>query len=205
MDTFSSFSKTIQKTMLEMAIQSHNLNFVKSIIQHKSSDPEYFLFSAIFNNDLLAFRTKIEELVRVKKFPKTPSSILDYFSNNNLIPFDTPIHLATHLENTDALDKILSILPNLTIDQKNAIHETPLHIAVRNASLRMVNFLVSRDSRDLSSSQNLFSISHLACINGHTDIFKLISYVNSEGGLNRETPLFMAIKNQKSANFFSQC
>lgn len=194
MTAFSAFDREFQKSILENAIQNRNFFFVKSILKHKSEDPAYFLSSAILNNKSELLKIQLESSA---KKSKSTAGLIKYFSNELIIPFDTPIHLATELENDRAINEILQIIPNLTADPKNSKQETPLHIASRNGSLSTAKILIDRGARVLGSSlQNPIFATHLACMHGHTNILKILKdcTLNCEGP-NAETPAFMAIKN----------
>jgi ankyrin repeat protein len=186
MTAFSAFDKEFQKSILENAIINHNIDFVESVLKHKSEDPAYFVFSTIFNRDLEGLKTHLSK----KGKDKTA-----------MIPFDTPIHLATQLENDEAIKVILEKRSTSTVNAKNDKEETPLHIASRNGSVSTAEILLENGAKDSKSKtdQGCFSIAHMASMHGHTNIVKILYNFNlNVEGPNSETPAFMAIKNRYS-------
>ena len=136
---------------------------------------------------------------------KGGDSLKEAINSQTTDSLDTALHLACKIEDSDkrfeTVCHLLTLGPNINVNMRDSIGDTPLHIACRRGNLEIVVLFFEdpTDSFDIRArNKNGQTPLHLACENGNIDIVRLLcnilNNVNDKDN-NGNTPLHVACIN----------
>ena len=164
-----------------LAFKNNHIDVVQYIAQWKKLHPKH-----VEEQSLPDFSKMVEEPFEPDIIKAISSSKLESFKYLYSEQLDKPIDLSKYngnsflhmaCEHQDSLDivKYLFSFPNVDVESKNDLGQTPLHISCKEGNYNTVQYLIEKaNAFPIARDNNNSTPMHLACENNHVDIVEYL-------------------------------